>query len=466
MKSQQSNPPVPHYPRPVSSKISAFMTLFKKNRSWLNGLYEKSYTMKMGEVRLPTVTIYLPNEPDLIHRVLVSEAKAFPKNPILHEVLEPLLGESIFTTNGEIWRRQRELLTPSFEMVRISKVFDLMLDAADDMKQRLAAYDPNGYHDLDREMTFTTADIIFRTILSEKLTADEGQKIVEAFITYQEESARLGMLKLFGIDRIVTRIRGDKKRQQSGETIRNALAKIIEPRYKAALQHKSVPSHDILSSLLKVIDERTGEPFSFKEILDQIAMLFLAGHETTASSLTWTLYLLALHPDIQTKVHDEIDRICTTEQLNAEQVKSLHLTTNVFNEALRLYPPVSFMPRIAAKTTVMRNKTIKPGDAVIVSPWLMHRNSRYWKDPHRFDPYRFDHPEKITKYTYFPFGLGPRICIGARFAMQEAPLLLSTILKHYRLELQPGFIPDVAGRLTTRSLNGMPVRLIPRGEKR
>jgi len=452
----------PVYPKPVANKISSFMTLFKKNRSWLDGLYERSYTMRMGEIHMPKVTIFIPNEPELIHRVLVSDAKDFPKHPILHEVLEPLLGESIFTTNGEVWRRQRELLSPSFETIKVTNVFDLMQEAAQDMLDRLEKLDKSIYHDMDREMTFTTADIIFRTIMSQKLSEEDGLKVVQSFMTYQEESAKLGMYKLFGIDKIMIRILGDKKRKGAGKTIRNTLASIIRPRYNDMENNKVDQKHDILSSLLKVINQSTGKPFSFKEILDQISMLFLAGHETTASSLTWTLYLLALYPEYQEEAYQEVASIYKREKLSIDEVKKLTFVTKVFNEALRLYPPVSFMPRMANQEIKMRDKVIKKGDAVIVAPWLMHRNERYWKDPHMFDPHRFDTKDDIVKNTYFPFGMGPRICIGARFAMQEAPLLLATILKRYRLELQPGFVPDIAGRLTTRSLNGMMIKLIER----
>lgn len=454
----------PYYPKPVENKISSFMTLFKKNRSWLDGLYARSYTMFMGEVNMPGVKLFIPNEPELVHRVLVSDAKNFPKNPILHEVLEPLLGDSIFTTNGEVWKRQRELLSPSFEMVKVSKVFDLMSDATKDMAQRLQKVDNASYHNMDDEMTFVTADIIFRTIMSEKLSEKEGRKIVEAFVTYQEESAKLGMQKLFGISKFISFFRGDKKRQEAGKIIRNALATIIKPRYDAVINQEEDTHQDILSSLLKVVDPATGKPFAFKEILDQIAMLFLAGHETTASSLTWALYLLALYPDYQEEAYNEVLQQCDHGPFSIENTKSLTFVLNVFNEALRLYPPVSFMPRMVVNDTMMRDKQLKKGDAIVVSPWLMHRNERFWDDPHMFDPHRFDNPKNIEKNTYFPFGLGPRICIGARFAMQEAPLILATILREYKLELQPGFTPDIVGRLTTRSLNGMPIKLIPRSK--
>jgi len=452
----------PYYPKPVKNKITQYMTYIRKGRSWLDGLYARSYTMKMGRVKMPNLDLYLPNQPDLIHRVLVSEAKYFPKSALLHEVLEPLLGESIFTTNANVWKKQRELLTPSFEMIKVSQVFDLMHDAAEDMALRLKKLSDGKYHNIDDEMTFVTADIIFRTILSEKLDEKKGKDVLDAFVTYQEESARLAMQKIFKISKILQFFRGDSKRKEAGEVIRNALAEIIKPRYEAMERGEESSHKDILSSLLKVINKDTGKPFSFKEILDQIAMLFLAGHETTASSMTWTLYLLALYPEYQEEAYQEVMNICHNDKLTIENTKQLTFVMNNFSEALRLYPPVSFFPRETSRDIVMRDKKIKKGSAIVVSPWLMHRNEHYWNDPHMFDPHRFDNPQNIVKNTYFPFGMGPRICIGSRFAMQEAPLLLATILREYKIELEPGFTPDIVGRLTTRSLNGMNIKLVKR----
>ena len=442
-----------------------FTRYFKNNRSWLDSLYERSYTMKMGQFKVPLLEIFLPNEPDIIRRVMVSEVEKFPKHSIQHEMLSPVLGASIFTTNGEVWKKQRELLNPSFEMVRISHVFNLMNDAAKDMLKRLSKRDPSIYSDIDKEMTFVTADIIFRTILSQKLSKEEGEKIVNAFVIFQETSAKIAQQKIFRIPKFLKSKKVEKSYYESGEIIRNALAAIIEPRYDAMLKNKEVHEKDILSSLLKVIDEDTGKPFSFVEILDQVAMLFLAGHETTASSMTWTLYLLALYPEYQEEAYQEIMKHCSFNEFTADNTKKLTFLTNVFKESLRLYPPVSFFPRETVEDTEMRKKKLKKGAIVIISPWLMHRNSRFWEDPHMFNPNRFNNPKDINKYTYFPFGMGKRTCIGAGFAMQESILLLATILRTYKLELEPNFVPDIVGRLTTRSLNGMNIKFIKREEK-
>ncbi|MEA2048012.1 MAG: cytochrome P450 [Campylobacterota bacterium] len=452
----------PHYPKPVTNKFSQFMMFFKKKSSWLDWICERSYTMYLGELKLPGLSMYIPNEASLIHRIMVTELDHFPKNRLLHELLNPLLGDSIFTTNGAVWKKQREMLNPSFEMVRVSHVFSLMNASAKDMRGRLSQLEEGRIHDMNEEMTFVTADIIFRTILSKELTLEASHKLVNAFEIFQEKNTKVGMQTMFRIPKVFRVFNGEKERLNAGIMIRETLADIIRPRYESMMKGESNTYTDILSSLLQVIDKDTGKPFPFNEILDQVAMLFLAGHETSASSMTWTLYLLALYPQYQEEAYEEVISKCGMDEFTAENTKALQFITNVFKESLRLYPPVSFIPREVNVDIQMRSKQIKKGSTIVMSPWLMHRNERYWEDAHMFNPHRFDDPKNITKYTYFPFGMGQRNCIGANFAMQEGVLLLATIIRDYTLELKDGFVPDVVSRLTTRSMNGMPVKLIKR----
>lgn len=315
-------------------------------------------------------------------------------------------------------------------------------------------------------MTYVTADIIFRTILSEKLNEKEGKKLLKAFELFQEETLKTAMRKIFLLPESFNIFTGEKKRIQAGKFIRNNLADIIRPRYTEARENKQKQKQDILASLLQVIDIESQKPFSFDEILDQVSMLFLAGHETTASSMSWALYLLALYPEHQEKAYLEVNAICEDKPFTSSNIKQLDFVTNIFKKTLRLYPPVGYFARESKENTVLRDKQIKKGDAIVVSPWLMHRNSLYWKDPHMFDPYRFEKEENIIKNTYFPFGMGQRICIGTSFAMQESILLLASILRNYSIELKPDFCPDVVGRLTVRSANGIIIKLNKREEKR
>jgi len=192
-------------------------------------------------------------------------------------------------------------------------------------------------------------------------------------------------------------------------------------------------------------------------------MLFLAGHETSASALSWTFYLLAEYPESQQQAFKEIQDTVGDRKIKKEDIKKLTFITAIFRESLRLYPPVGFMAREAKEEVTLRDKVVTKGKTVIVSPWLIHRNKDNWQQPHEFDPQRFLQQHDIPlKSKYLPFGMGQRLCVGASFAMQEAVLIIASFLQHYRVETIPGFEPKPVGRLTIRSENGINVRIIKR----
>ncbi|ECB9949038.1 cytochrome P450 [Campylobacter coli] len=447
----------PFFPKPYKNKASTLLTFLLKRRSWLDGLYERSYKMQTGYVKMPNFDLYVINDTKEVKRMMVDEVREFPKSAFLHELLSPLLGESIFTTNGEVWKKQRELLRPSFEMTRINKVFNLMSEAVADMMDRFSKYPNHAVIEVDEAMTFITADVIFRTIMSSKLDEGKGKKILNAFVTFQEQSVHTAMRRMFRFPKWLSYVLGDRKRAKAGDVIRQVLSDIIKPRYDMA---DNAEFEDILGSLLLVVDADTNKRFSFEEILDQVAMLFLAGHETTASSLTWTLYLLSLYPKEQEKAYEEITQVLQGGAIEISHLRQFKYLTNIFKESLRLYPPVGFFAREAKKDTQVRDKLIKKGSGVVIAPWLIHRHEEFWTNPHGFNPSRFEGEYK--KDAYLPFGVGERICIGQGFAMQEAILILANILKTYKLELEEGFVPDVVGRLTVRSANGMRIKFSKR----
>lgn len=447
----------PFHPKPHNSKAGLITTFLLKRRSWLDGLYAKSYKMRAGRVKMPGFDLFVVNDPKEVRKIMVDNVKEFPKSDMLHELLKPLLGVSIFTTNGEVWKKQRELLRPSFEMTRISKVFDLMSNAAADMMERFRKYPDGSIVEVDEHMTFVTADVIFRTIMSSKLDEIKGKEILHAFVTFQEETARTAIRKFFCVPQWLSNILGENKRMKAGAVIRKSLSDIIKPRYDS---YKNDNYSDILASLLHTVDASSGERFSFEEILDQVSMLFLAGHETTASSLTWTLYCLSLDQDAQQKAYNEIISINKDGKFSISDIKEMKYLTNVFKEALRLYPPVGFFARQSKGEAKIRDKVLQKGSGVVVAPWLIHRHDDFWEAPHEFRPDR--HNENIPKEKYMPFGLGERICIGQGFAMQEAIIILANILREFKLELKDGFVPDVVGRLTVRSANGMMIKMSKR----
>ncbi len=453
----------PVAPKKAKSKASLLKVFLGKRRSWLDGLYERSYRMKMGEMRLPGLSLYMINEPKLVRKVLMNESDAFPKHALLGEALEPLLGESIFTTNGEQWRRQRSMMDQSFEQTRLKLVFPLMNAAAEAMLARLDKLEDGRETDVDLEMTHVTADIIFRTILSVTLDSDDAKTIFNAFTRFQALAPRLMIPVIFNLPRWLNPWSILQSRR-SAKTIRNVLAGFIRPRFEAYHQGKPGEYEDILSSLLCAVDADTGKGFTFDELVDQVAMLFLAGHETSASALAWSLYLVANSPDIQQRMHDESVAVMGDAVPQYSNIKEMALIRNVFKETLRLYPPVGFFARQARVKQKMRDKNISAGATIVIAPWLIHRHHDLWEHPEEFDPDRYDgdSAKQSLKCAYIPFGMGPRVCMGAAFALQEASLILAMLVRRYRFEAAINHIPEPVGRLTIRSENGVRMRVFKR----
>jgi cytochrome P450 len=455
----------PHYPPPQPNKMPIWRAFLGARRSWMDTLYERSYAMQMGEVSLLTSKLFMVNDPACVRHVMQEAYTQYPKHNLLHEALKPLLGDSIFTTNGALWQRQRQMMNVSFAQARIQVAFRHMEGAAQAMLQRLQQLDQAQAHDIQEEMTLVAADVIFRTIFGSGIDEGDAREIFAAFTEYQALAPKLMLPAVYGL-KWLTPWSAKRRSNRAAARIRAALLARIEPRFTTHAQRQQQSDYapqDILDSLLDARDEKTGQGFDLPELLDQVAMLFLAGHETSASAMAWSLHLLAHSPDIAQRMRQERAKIASDQALQAEHLRELTLTWNVFREALRLFPPVGFIARHALSDDEMRKKKITPGDSVVISPWLIHRHRQLWDEPDAFKPDRFaqdsDSAPSNLRDAYLPFGAGPRVCIGASFAMQEAVLILSTIVHHFSLHPEPGHTPQPVGRLTVRSENGVLVRL-------
>ncbi len=453
------SPFCPAYPRPRKSRVSGLMMFFSARHSWLDALYERSYQMQMGEVHLPGLDMYMVNEPALVRRLMTDDAAAFPKSRQLGEALEPLLGKSIFTTNGAQWERQRGMMEPAFAQARLNVAFPVMREATQDLLTRLAAQPDGAEQDLEIEMTHVTADIIFRTIFSVPMEGVDAHRVFDAFARYQAMAPRLMLPALFGMRWLVMPWDRWRSRRAAAE-IRGLLEKLVRPRFDAHRAGQPHTTTDILASFLDARDA-SGQPFDFNELVDQVAMLFLAGHETSASALTWATYLVAKSPEIQQRMVDEVREHLGGRQPEYRDMKALTLTWNVFRETLRLFPPVGFISREASVSCPMRDKQVPAGAAIVVAPWLIQRHRQLWQRPDEFDPDRYadDESRESLRQAYLPFGMGPRVCMGAAFALQEAALILSSLVGQYRLEPVAGHVPLPVGRLTIRSANGVRLKL-------
>lgn len=407
-------------------------------------------------------SILLINDPDIAREVLTDPLEIFPKNDLMVGALEPLVGDSIFVSSGERWRRQRAMIDPAFSHMRINRAFASMAAAVDDyeatLDRRAASGEP---FSLDHAMSELTADVICRTIFSQSLASQTARDVCDAFTEFELSVASVNLWQLiFGKP-------WDDVRQPANvlaacERIRGHIGTLIDPR----LSPDGGPgADDIVAAIIAARDPETGRGFTREELVDQTGVFFMAGHETTASVLTWVFYILAERPEITARLRAEVDRVVGDGPVEFGHVKRLEFVRNVFRETLRLYPPITFIPRVAAERTRIGGVRVKRGAMVMISPWTAHRNEALWHHAEYFDPDRFDAAagRPPDRGVLMSFGLGPRVCIGAAFATIESGLILARLVRRYDFEaLDADGVRPVA-RLTTRPSKDIHVRVRRRG---
>jgi len=438
----------PPYPVPHKNKASLFKRFLTGWNSWIHTLFDRSYTMQMGEIRLPKLDFFIANDLSVVDEVMDDRQKLFPKHGFLNALLDPLIGNSVFSANGQDWEDQREMVNPAFAHTNLKRVFPAMREAVDDLLEQIAASDRSKPLEVDPLMTHVAADIIYRTIFSVKLDQASATRIYHAFHRYQKNVQPAAMLRLYGLPLLGYR----RRAARAAAEIHNVFGPIVSARFDSWHDGTGRGQNDILQSLLEARHPRTGQPFDFSQIMEQVSTIFLAGHETAASAMTWALYLLSECPHLQEKLRSEIERETEGRPVAFEHLRGLAEVRNLFRETLRLYPPVSFFVREVTSPTSFRDKLLRKGAMIVISPWLIQRSSNNWKCPHAFAPERFDDPEEAEacRRAYMPFGKGPRICIGAGFAQQEGVLILASIVRAFQLRYPDIAKPEPVSRLTLR----------------
>jgi len=446
----------PPYPEPLKSKAKAVRRFATNWKSWIHGLFEKSYTMKMGEVHLPKLSVYMPNDLSLVDDVLDDRQHVYPKHGHLIEMLNPLIGNSVFSANGDDWQSQRQMVKPAYAQTGLKRAFPLMKGAVDQLIRHMGSLDLSKPVSVEPLMTHVAADIIFRTIFSVQISAKDSEQIYLAFNKYQRIAQTAAIFKTYGLPiKLLLRSGAGIVRR-----IHSTFLPMVQARYDAYHSFGDAGPDDILHSLLKARHPETGEPFTLQALINQVSTVFLAGHETAASAMSWGLYLLAECPHLQDALLAEVGE----EPISFEKLKTTEVLRTVWQETLRLYPPVSFLIREVTQTTHMRDKTMPPGSMIIISPWLIQRNEANFACPHAFEPERFADPEQAEacRRAFMPFGKGRRICIGAGFANQEAMLVFGTIVQNFDLSFPAGRKPEPISRVTLRSAKGIFVKFTPR----
>ena len=390
----------------------------------------------------------LVRDPALIQQALTQGHTKMRKDRFTHE-LSRVMGEGLISSEGELWRRQRKLVSHAFTPRRIQGYGDAMIDAAE---RTLHEWEDGQQIDVHAAMTELTLDVVGRTLFdadvrgSAKEVGDALTDISHFYATMMENL--LPLPDWWPTSR-------NRRFRKAVQNVDRIIREIIERRRTSAHDRG-----DLLSALLQAQDD-DGGGMSDRQLRDECVTLFLAGHETTSIALSNSFFLLSEHPEIEERVHEEVRDLLGSRRPTSEDAKRLPFTECVIKESMRLYPPVYTIGRLVLEDFELGGYVIEKGVSLLFSQWVTHRRPECFPDPLRFDPERWlpERAKSIHRYSYFPFGGGPRICIGNHFAMMEAILLMASLIRRFRLELVPGETLDFLPAITLRPAHGLRMRL-------
>ncbi|WP_128476991.1 cytochrome P450 [Halorussus pelagicus] len=394
---------------------------------------------------------YLLTDPSDVERVLVSEAERFRKPDFQNDALGDLLGKGLLLSEGQTWREQRQLANPAFDMRRVMGFADDIVAHNDDL---IADWTDGEVINAELDMTEVTLAVIVDLMLGTDLNDERVRTIREALeplgARFEPDPVRFAAPQWLPMP-------GDSEYRNAVGTMEGVIDDIVAERRGTHGDPESDEGPDDLLSILLRAQDR-GEQ-SDRQIRDEVMTMLLAGHDTTALTLTYTWYLLSQHPEAERRVHDEIDDVLGGDPPTMADVGDLDYIERVVDEAMRLYPPVYTMFREATEPVELGGYRIPEGSAIMLSQWAMHRSERYWDDPDSFDPDRWTRDRDRPRFAYFPFGGGPRHCIGKHLAKLEAKLILARTAQRYRLEYARDAEPELRPTLTMHPRDGMPMRV-------
>jgi cytochrome P450 len=405
------------------------------------------------KLRLMGQTFYLLSHPDLIEYVLVNNNRNFTKTRILRRNRR-LLGEGLLTSEGEFWRRQRRLAQPAFHSKRVDAYGEVMVAFAE---RSLEGWRDGQTIDVHEEMMRLTLEIVAKCLFDADVGA-EAKDVGRAMrVALEDFSSQRRLIRI--PKRIPTP--HNVRFEMAARRLDRIVGTIIEER------RKSEEDRGDLLSMLMFAEDDSGEQMTDKQLRDEVMTLLLAGHETTANTLSWTFWLLSLNVEAGAKLAEELERVLGGRAPTMEDLSNLPYAERVLKESMRLYPPAWVMGREAIGECEVGGYRMPAGTTALVSQWVVHRDPRYHHDPERFYPERWtaEYEEELPRFAYFPFGGGPRQCIGASFAMTEARLILATVAQRYRMELAAGQRVEPYASVTLRPKKGIRMTLAKRSHR-
>jgi cytochrome P450 len=452
-----TNAPVLAGPIPSATRLPLRALLRAMRDNPIAVFSEEAFDRLILDQKVLTLRIFLVNDPAGIKHVLLDNATNYHKAEMGRRVLEPGLGRGLLTSEGAVWRTQRRIMAPAFDAASLRFYAPVIGETAADLMDSWARLKPGETIDIYSVMMRLTLQIISRTMFSSD--SDEIAGIIERSFANSQAGSMPNMFDFMGLPAWLAGWRRNAFRRRLFAPFDAVIHRLIAERASGADGRR-----DLLARLVAARDDESGQGMSSEEVRSQAITIFLAGHETTALALTWTWYLLALHPIQEARLHAELDAVLGGRTPTYDDLPDLAYTRMVIEESMRLYPPAPFMSREPIEDDVICGHDVPKGAHVAINPWIVHRHRRLWDDPLRFDPERFS-PERSAdrpRFAYLPFGGGPRVCIGGSFAMMEAVLALAALAQKYRLRLMPGHRVEPRGLITLQPKYGMAMRVKPR----
>ena len=445
-------PPFP--PRPlVAAKGWRLITTARRNMLaiWPDHTYESgSFSYKVLRRR-----VHVVSTPDVVREVFVDKAAVVERKSLQQRhALAPLVGDGLIISDGDVWRSRRRIIAPITHISRLPQFAPAMVSCATRLSQAWSALPEGAEVDVLSEMAHLTAGIIIDAIFGPTVNVAAAKRIVAAFSVYQSLISQVDILSFLGLPDVLPRLQGVRVLMAARHIKRNLDALIDEV--------LSSDSEEI--SLLRRMAAATedGRPALDRNAFrNEAAVMFLAGHETTANTLAWAFFILSQDASSEARLHAEIDAVLGENPARFEDLERLPFTRAVIQETLRLYPPVPIQARTAAMDFAIGQTPVKAGDLIMLNAWLLHRNRNVWSDPDAFSPDRFmpGGSGAPSRYAYVPFSIGPRTCTGAAFGQTEAILCLATLARRFRPRLRQGWTVDATCRLSLRPGEKLPMSL-------
>lgn len=447
---------LPPHPKRHKSDLGSFSLLMSARHDLLSFWSEDSFRFQFMHRKIFNRTICIANTPELVKEVFITKKDIYDrKSPQMRKALEPVIGDGLFISDGEIWKQRRQLQHGLFTSQHVTRYTEVMTATSQEMVEQWASLPAGSEVSVLAEMGKLTSEVIARTLFGQSLGDDTATAVITTFADFQRAIEQIQFSNFLGLPPWMpfTGVNMGMARKSAKK-----LHGIVDGVIASSLKER--PKGTLLDGLLSANEASGGEAISLEGIRNELIVLFMAGHETTANALSWVWYLLSQSPEVEAKLHAELDSVLNGRLPTYDDYEKLEYTRAVFEETMRLYPPVPILSREAGEDDMIRGKAIPKGSLMLVVPWLLHRHQAYWDNPDHFIPERFLAPNKRPdKFVYLPFSVGPRTCIGKMFGMVEAVMVIATLAQRFRLTLPQGTEVKHECRLTLRPLGGLPMKL-------